>query len=52
MQIQSRYLLELTVSPLVIPHVALGAETLVADGTPEWQLVVMNSLVDPQILLL
>ena len=46
-----RYLLELTVAPLVIPHVALRAETFVAVGAPEGPLIAMNPLMDSQVLL-
>ena len=46
------HLLELTVAPLMVPHVALRAETFVAVGAPERPLVAMDPLVDSQILLL
>ena len=39
-------------APLVIPHVALRAETFVAVGAPERPLIAMNPLVDSQVLLL
>ena len=48
---QARYLLEFTVAPLVIPHVALRAETFVAVGAPEGPFIAMDPLMDSQVLL-
>ena len=48
---QPRYLLEFTVAPLVIPHVALRAETFAAVGAPEGPFIAMNPLMDSQVLL-
>ena len=49
---RTRYLLLLAVTPLMVPHVALRAEALVALAASEWSLVCMDSLVDSQVLLL
>ena len=46
------HLLELSVAPLMIQHVALRAEPFVAVGAPERTFVAMYALMDSQVLLL